>query len=139
MHATEGARVWDSELEQTLFQQAVVAYNNAHASYQMSYKVGAAILAKKAGGTFEIFTGSRIQGPYPSKVLCAEGGALSSAMAKGHTCFSALVIASNDGTDGLCKTCNEILYFTLSQKELAVFFINKDGQVVTREGNHPPH
>lgn len=130
MQATYLAGLCDSITEQSLVQHAVNAYNNS----PCVCKVGAAFLAKVKSGSYILFNGTNIDGPYPSMKLCAEGGALSAAMAKGYKTFIALAIASSNGEEGLCKTCNPILYYTLEQKDLTVLYIDKDGKVKKCEG-----
>ncbi len=86
-----------------LVQLALEARRRAYAPYS-NYFVGAAVLADD--GT--IYPGCNVENAaYPS-TICAERVALTSAVANGKRCFSAIAVAtSNGGTP--CGSCRQVM------------------------------
>ena len=88
-----------------LIEAARKALDHAHAPYS-GYKVGAALLC--ADGT--VFSGCNVENASYGLTNCAERTAVFSAVAAGHTEFSALAIAaSKEPAPFPCGACRQVL------------------------------
>lgn len=88
-----------------LVEAARKALENAHAPYS-DYKVGAALLC--ADGT--VITGCNVENASYGLTNCAERTAVFSAVAAGHSAFSAIAIAASaEPTPFPCGACRQVL------------------------------
>lgn len=94
-------------------------------------KVGAAILARHGQpGQHEYdtedFIGASVVG-----VQCAEGGAISSAIAKGYRVFDLVVVASDTGAEEPCLKCRT--FFQVLNTKPYIICIDKNGCITKRK------
>ena len=82
--ARHSAKTWDH-----LAAEALAARRHAYAPYSR-FKVGAALLTE----TGEIVRGCNVENASFGLSVCAERSAMMSAVAAGHTCFTALAVAT---------------------------------------------
>jgi len=75
----------------------------AHAPYS-KYRVGAALLTQDG----KIITGCNVENASYGLTICAERGAICSAVAQGHRKFVALALVSSSGA-GPCGACRQVL------------------------------
>ena len=86
-----------------IIQAAIDARQRAYAKYS-GYQVGAALLCSSG----EIVTGCNVENASYGLTLCAERVAIGSAVAQGHREFSAIAIATADGS-APCGACRQVL------------------------------
>lgn len=95
-----------SKQESTLIKEAHKVLQNSYAPYSKIH-IGAAILTKSG----KIFTGANVENASYGLTLCAERGALSSAISSGEREFEVLAIVSSDIELPVpCGACRQVLY-----------------------------
>lgn len=110
--------------------KANLARENAICSHGTN-KVGAAIIARHGQpGQHEYyredFIGASVVG-----IQCAEGGAISSAIAKGYRVFDLLVMASDTGAEEPCLKCRT--FFQVLNTKPYIICIDRDGYIRKRK------
>ena len=105
MHARSGSDSHAARTDDELRDAAFDAMERAYAPYSR-FRVGAALVA----ATGEVVTGCNVENAaYPSSI-CAERGALMTAVARGIQAFDRLVIASEgDDPAAPCGQCRQML------------------------------
>ena len=89
----------------SLIAAAVTVRNKAYAPYSR-FAVGAALLTKSG----EVFTGCNVENISYRLTVCAEQGAVASAIAQGHREFiSIAVVADSDKPIVPCGACRQLL------------------------------
>ena len=117
-----------------LIEAARKALDHAHAPYS-GYKVGAALLC--ADGT--VFSGCNVENASYGLTNCAERTAVFSAVAAGHTKFSAIAIAASNEPDPFpCGACRQVLSEFCSP-DLPVYVALADGYETLTLGDLLPH
>lgn len=95
-----------SKKEEILIREAHKVLQNSYAPYSKIH-VGAAILTKSG----KIFTGANIENASYGLTLCAECGALASAISSGEKEFGTLAVVSSDIELPVpCGACRQVLY-----------------------------
>lgn len=103
-----------------LLKYAWEAMEGAYAPYS-DFKVGAAIVAKKADNT-EIFTGCNIENSSYGATICAERTAAVKAVSSGYTRFEKIAIVSSSGEFTYpCGICRQFLGEFADENMIFVF------------------
>jgi cytidine deaminase len=102
-----------------LLAMAAETRRHAHAPYS-EYRVGAALLAKDG----RVTTGCNVENASYGLTICAERVAIGSAVAAGHTAFTAIAIVAGDGPRPYpCGACRQVLA-EFGSADLSVYIAN---------------
>lgn len=88
-----------------LYKMAVEVLPNAYAPFS-KFQVGAALLTK----TGEVFTGVNVENSSFGGTICAERTACVKAISEGFREFTALAVATSEGSGFPCGICRQFLY-----------------------------
>ena len=110
-------------MKQKLVQTAMDMRNHAHAPYS-NYRVGAAVETESG----EIIGGCNVESSSYGLTCCAERVALFRAIAKGHTSFNALAVATENGGSP-CGACRQVIWELC--KEILAHTRDKNGSLKT--------
>ena len=108
-----------------IIQAAIDARQRAYAKYS-GYQVGAALLSSSG----EIITGCNVENASYGLTLCAERVAIGSAVAQGLREFSAIAIATADGS-APCGACRQVLAEFSPDLPILLVPVEPPGDVVT--------
>jgi cytidine deaminase len=111
-----------------LYLSAKKVSQNAHAPYSQ-FKVGAAVLADNG----EIYTGCNVENKAFGSTICAEGNAISSAIAAGAKHIKAVAIYTDTDRPTLpCGNCRQILSeFSAHEPIPVVAYYQQEQEYVT--------
>jgi len=91
--------------EKELYMIAKKACESAYAPYS-GFLVGAALLTAEG----EVFTGVNIENSSYPATICAERTAFVKAVSEGRRDFSAIAVASSEGSAWPCGICRQFMY-----------------------------
>lgn len=106
-----------------LVEQALYARSRAYAPYSR-YRVGAAVLTVNG----DVVLGCNVENASYPATICAERVALTSAVAMGHSSFSAIAVATADGGSP-CGICRQVMAELAS--DMVVFVADERGEYRT--------
>ncbi len=106
-----------------LIDLAISMREKAHAPYS-SYRVGSAVQTYSG----ELIGGCNIESSSYGLTCCAERVAIYNAVAQGHTEFSALAVATENG-GSLCGACRQVVWDICGN--IPVYISDKDGNAKT--------
>ncbi len=108
-----------------------IARNAAEASYSpySHFRVGAALLCSNG----EIITGTNVENRSFGLTICAERGALVSAVTRGIQSFEALAVSCPDADYPVspCGACRQVIS-EFVEADFPVYFQGGEGEMVTR-------
>ena len=104
-----------------LIEQAIQMRSKAIAPYS-KYKVGSAILTESG----KIFGGCNVESSRYGLTCCAERIAIYNAVSNGHTKFSALAIATNNGGKP-CGACRQVIWDICG--EISIYITDVSGNI----------
>ncbi len=127
-------RIRSKTLWDQLAAAALAARRRAHAPYSR-FKVGAALLAAEAGGGPmitaggpTIISGCNVENVSYGGAICAERGAICSAVAAGHKRFAALAVATSAPEPAPpCGLCLQVLA-EFCDDDLEILLVNTSGE-----------
>ena len=104
-----------------LIEQAIQMRSKAIAPYS-KYKVGSAILTESG----KIFGGCNVESSSYGLTCCAERIAIYNAVSNGHTKFSALAVATNNGGNP-CGACRQVIWDICG--EISIYITDVSGNI----------
>jgi cytidine deaminase len=114
----------EADLLQKLIDLAIASRQWAYAPYS-HYAVGAVVLTDSG----KIYDGANIENAaYPSGI-CAERVAIFKAVSEGERCFTAIVVATENG-GAPCGSCRQVMAEFGSETE--VIIVNTAGKIVLK-------